>query len=344
MSASASTAAGRRRAAATRGAGTKPRTPPAARSGAGKSRAATPRRSAASTPARRPASPRAPARRAPARRRRPATRPGPLSRLAGLRPSLPRHSLRLGSISVRGPALSGVRGIAGRRRLMISALLAAAAAAAYFGWFQNSSLVAVSHVSVQGATASDRAAVVGALTDAAQGTSTLNVDQARLDAAAARFPTVASISVHPHFPSGMTIDVTERPPALIASDGKAQTPVAADGTILTGLDVGGRAADLPVLHVRALPTGGRLGGTPLQKALVLGAAPASLRPLIDHVTIVSGTGIVATLQGGFRIEFGAAADAVAKWAAAATVLADPKLHSLAYVDVRIPGRPAVGGS
>ena len=50
------------------------------------------------------------------------------------------------------------------------------------------------------------------------------------------------------------------------------------------------------------------------------------------------------MEGGFRIEFGSSELPGRKWAAAAAVLADRGLHSLTYIDVRIPTRPAVGGS
>ena len=48
------------------------------------------------------------------------------------------------------------------------------------------------------------------------------------------------------------------------------------------------------------------------------------------------------LHGGIQIRFGSASAAPTKWAAAAAVLADRRLGSLAYIDVRVPKRPAVG--
>jgi len=250
---------------------------------------------------------------------------------------LPRRGLPL-------PHLGGLRAIASRRGLIVSLLLAVALGAGYYGWFRNSSFVAVHDVKVDGITTPGSDQIVGTLTDAAQGMSSLNVDEARLQAVAARFPTVASISANGSFPHGLTIHVTERPAAMIASDGNGQVPVAADGTILTGLDLGKAASALPVLPVTNLKETGRLGGDPLHKALVLGAAPAPLRPLIDGIGVDPSTGITVTLRGGFKLEFGSSEKAAEKWAAAAAVLADPKLDSLTYVDVRIPDRPAVGGA
>ena len=53
-------------------------------------------------------------------------------------------------------------------------------------------------------------------------------------------------------------------------------------------------------------------------------------------------GVTATMHGGIELRFGTAGAARAKWAAAAAILADRRLETLAYVDVRVPQRPAVG--
>jgi cell division protein FtsQ len=234
--------------------------------------------------------------------------------------------------------------VASRRGLILTLALAAALLAGYYGWFRNSSFVTVHHVQVEGVSTPDGEQLTSALTDTAQGMSSLNVDSARLEAVAARFPTVAGISADGDFPHGLTIQVTERLPAMVASDGHNEVPVAADGTILAGVDLGKAAEGLPVLNVTELRQSGKLGGDPLQKALVLGAAPEPMRPLIDAIAIEPGTGITVTLRQGFEIDFGPSINATAKWAAATAVLADPKLDSLTYVDVRIPSRPAVGGA
>ena len=51
-----------------------------------------------------------------------------------------------------------------------------------------------------------------------------------------------------------------------------------------------------------------------------------------------------TLRGGIPVRFGNGREATQKWAAAAAVLADPKLDGLTYVDVRVPERAAAGGA
>jgi hypothetical protein len=136
--------------------------------------------------------------------------------------------------------------------------------------------------------------------------------------------------------------VTERDPVLVATDGNRNVPVSAGGLLLPGM--GADTDHLPELRVGSLPDSARLKGDSLAEALTIGAAPASLRPLIDGVAVSPDYGLVATMRGGIELRFGARARTDAKWAAAAAVLADPNLTSLTYVDVRVPGRPAVGGT
>ena len=223
------------------------------------------------------------------------------------------------------------------------AIVALTLGAGYMFWLRDSSLVAVDNVDVVGVTSGDRDRIVTALTHAAEQQTTLHADAGAIEAAARPFPTVAAVSVDANFPHGMRIDVTERPPALLVSAGGQQVPAAADGTLLQGVEVA-EDEHLPVLEVSKVPAGGRLDGDPLDQALVLGAAPGPLRPLIEKVDSNDDYGIVVTLRGGIPVRFGNEAEATEKWAAAAAVLADPKLDGLTYVDVRVPERAAAGGA
>ncbi len=236
-----------------------------------------------------------------------------------------------------------ISGVSWRYRLATIAILAVTAAAGYFFWLRDSSLVAIDNVDVVGVTSGDRSEIIGQLTDASESMTTLHVDRAKLDSIAAQFPTVASINIDPNFPHGMRIEVTERPPTMIIAAGDHQVPVAADGTLLTGVEVS-KDDHLPVLNVDKAPTGATLAGTELDEALVAGAAPAELRPLISKIELTKEFGVQITLRGGIPVRFGAGAAADEKWSAVAAVLADPKLTTLSYVDVRVPDRPAVGGA
>jgi cell division protein FtsQ len=225
--------------------------------------------------------------------------------------------------------------------LIVVAIVAGALAITYFAWFRHSSFVAVENVKVEGVTSADRDRVTAALTDAAKGMSTLDVNASKLASAVSGFPTVASVTADASFPHGLTVHVTERTPVLVASDGDRQVPVAADGSLLPGVDTAG--SPLPVLTVDQIPTSGNLGGEALDEAHVVAAAPKPLQPLIEGIGTTHSYGVVITLHGGIDLRFGSASKATQKWAAAAAVLADPKVTTLRYVDVRVPSRPAIGG-
>jgi cell division protein FtsQ len=223
----------------------------------------------------------------------------------------------------------------------VVAILAGALAIAYFAWFRHSSFVAVQNVKVEGTSAADQDRVTAAITDAAKGMSTLDVDSGALAGAVSGIPTVASVSADPSFPHGLTVHVTERRPVLVASDGDQRVAIAAGGALLPGVD--SPDAGLPVLKVDQIPASGRLDGEALDEERVIAAAPTPLRGLIEGVATTHDYGTVVTLKPGIDLRFGSPAKAAAKWAAAAAVLADPKVTSLDYVDVRVASRPAIGG-
>jgi cell division protein FtsQ len=225
--------------------------------------------------------------------------------------------------------------------LIAIAIVAGALAITYFAWFRHSSFVAVENVKVEGVTSADRDRVTAALTEAAKGMSTLDVDASKLASAVSGFPTVASVTADASFPHGLTVHVTERDPVLVADDGDREVAVAADGSLLPGVEVAG--AHLPVLQVDQIPSSGTLGGEALDEARVIAAAPKPLAPLIQGIAATHGYGLVVALHGGIDLRFGSQAKPAQKWAAAAAVLADPKVTTLRYVDVRVPARPAIGG-
>jgi cell division protein FtsQ len=216
-------------------------------------------------------------------------------------------------------------------------------AAGYFFWLRDSSLVAVTNVDVVGVSSGDPAQIRAELSRVAERQTTLHADAAAIEKAAAAYPTIESVSVDPNFPHGMRIEVTERPPAMFVDAGGEQVPAAADGTLLTGVQV---ADDehLPVLEVGKIPAAGALDGDALQQALIVGATPEPLRPMVEEVGRDDDYGVVVTLRGGIPVRFGSGSRAAEKWAAAGAVLADPKLDSLTYLDVRVPERPAAGGA
>jgi hypothetical protein len=76
---------------------------------------------------------------------------------------------------------------------------------------------------------------------------------------------------------------------------------------------------------------------------VLGSAPAPLVGRVRKVSTTTDHGIVIHMRNGPDLYFGGDHVLRAKWLAAARVLADPAAAGAAYVDVRVPARPAAGG-
>jgi cell division protein FtsQ len=224
----------------------------------------------------------------------------------------------------------------------MAVVVSGALALTYFGWFRDSSLVAVRTVKVEGVSSSaDHDRIVAALTDSARGMTTLHVQTDRLESAVRQFPTVASLTADTSLPHGITIQVSERQPKLIVIAGDRQVAVAGDGSMLPAVKVKDR---LPELRIDELPASGSLSGDPLAEALAIGAAPAPLLPLIATASVSHDYGIVVTMRGGIELRFGTGDRADQKWMAVAAILADRHLTSLSYIDVRVPDRPAVGGT
>jgi cell division septal protein FtsQ len=99
---------------------------------------------------------------------------------------------------------------------------------------------------------------------------------------------------------------------------------------------------LPALPISEVPKGGRVAGPVLQQVRVLAAAPPALRPYIG-ASRYGESGVDVELVSGIELRFGDASSAAKKWAAAATVLADPTITALDYVDLHAPSHPAVYG-
>jgi hypothetical protein len=132
-----------------------------------------------------------------------------------------------------------------------------------------------------------------------------------------------------------------RPIATIGSGADA-VAVGPEGRVLTWLTLP-KEAELPRLPLSAPPQSGRLRGTALEQARVLGAAPPTLRPYIES-SYYGESGVDVELDSGIELRFGDSSRATEKWKAAAAVLADPTITALDYVDLHAPAHPSVGGS
>ena len=114
--------------------------------------------------------------------------------------------------------------------------------------------------------------------------------------------------------------------------------IAGDGTLLRAL---APPDYVPVIRIHSSqPAGTRVTDRALMARIsLLGAAPDPLLSRVDRV-FVGPRGLEVVLRNGPTLYFGDATRPDAKWSAAARVLADPGSAGAAYVDVRIPDRPA----
>jgi cell division protein FtsQ len=230
-----------------------------------------------------------------------------------------------------------------RRRLRI-ALLALLVAVPLLGcgwlWLRQSPFVSVQRVQISGVHGAEQAAVRSALTDAARGMSTLDVNTGALLAAVAPLRVVRDVRAVPRFPHGLRIEVVEQLPVAALLAGGVRTAVAADGVILGPALLSGSLPTVP--GSAELAAGRRVGSADVLAALtVLGAAPAPLARLAERA-FMGPHGLTVAMRNGLTVYFGDAARAHAKWLSLADVLADPGSAGASYVDVRLPTRPAAG--
>jgi cell division protein FtsQ len=206
-------------------------------------------------------------------------------------------------------------------------------------WLRDSRLVAVDQVSVTGLSGSEAPRVRAALEGAARDMTTLHVRPGQLQTAVEPFPAIRAVDAHADFPHRLRIVVHEHVAVAALAAGTDRVPVAADGTLLRGTSTGG----LPVVAVAAPPPGDTLGDRRTLRAVtLLAAAPPDLRAKVRRV-YAGPRGLTAPLAAGPVLYFGGADRLRAKWAAAARVLADRSSAGAAYVDLRLPERPAAGG-
>ena len=241
-------------------------------------------------------------------------------------PRLPAPALR---VSLRRPT----------RRTATIALVALAVLVPTVFWFRDSPIVAVKHVEITGVSGEDATGIRAAITDAAEGMSTLHVRGDRLRAAVSDFPVVEGIDVQRKFPSTLRVTVHQYVAVGALAFGSGRAAVAADGTVLEDTS----AVGLPLIPASAPPAGAHLAErTPLRLAALLGAAPTALRRHVARVEL-GPHGLTAYLVNGPRLYFGPATRLEAKWLAAAEVLADNDSQGASYIELRIPEYPAAGG-
>lgn len=187
-------------------------------------------------------------------------------------------------------------------------------------------IFAVQDVRVSGVTGDQAPRVRAALQRAAEGMTTLDVDEGALRDAVQPYATVDDLEAEADFPRALRVQVRERLPVAVV----AGVAVAADNGPLRGVPPTG----LPVVR----------GGPAITDRLLplLAAAPRELL-LRARTARISEDGPVVELRDGPEVRFGDERRPRVKWLAAAAVLADARSRGASYVDVGVPGRPAAGG-
>lgn len=224
-------------------------------------------------------------------------------------------------------------------RLVVALVLATLVGATGWWFGRDSGLVSVKEVRITGLASSQTGPIRTALTSAAADMTTLHVDQARLQAAVAEYPVVAKVTAEGDFPHLLKITVVERTPVAVLRTQGQSVPVAADGTLLRGLD----GAKVPTVPVNVVPAGSTLkDGLALAQVRILAAAPAPLRAEVTRM-FTGARGMQAQLRDGPVVAFGAPNRLAAKWAALVAVLADGSSAGASLIDLTVPESPAAAG-
>lgn len=227
-----------------------------------------------------------------------------------------------------------------RPRVVATLALVVALLAGGWLWLRDSSLVAVTRVTVLGAAGPDAGAVRAALSAAARNMTTLDVDTGQLHVAVAPYPEVRALGVSTRFPHGLRIEVVERSPVAAVTVAGRRIAVGADGTLLRG---SAGSASLPEIPLGVPPGGRRLTERSARDAVtILAGAPWQLLGRLSQVTTQAPHGVVAQLRNGPAVYFGDPSLIAAKWRALIAVLADPGSAGAAYVDVSDPQRAVAG--
>jgi len=201
-----------------------------------------------------------------------------------------------------------------RQQIYAALVVAVLVVAGLLVWFTP--LMAVREVQVQGLSSVSQGQVLTAL-DVPTGTPLLRVDLTAAAARVARLPRVARATVDRHYPSELTVSVTERVPTVFVAK--------PDGNHLldaTGVDF---ATAPPTPGVPRLVLADPSPNNPLTKAAlaVVGALPDAVRTQVDQVVPASVLDVRLILARGRTVLWGAPDDLAHKGAVLAALLSQP---------------------
>jgi cell division protein FtsQ len=243
-----------------------------------------------------------------------------------------------------------VRRSDGRRRLavLLGAIAVVLLPVGYWA-LEHSSIFAASQVSVTGATPRVDALVRAAVARDVAGGSLLGVDASSLATRIETIPDVKVARVDRAFPHTVAVSIVMERPAGLVRAGKSSYIVSVDGRVLRAAAKAPRTLPRLVLPAAPQPVPGHTVSTAeMRSALrVLAVVPRRFPGNIAHLKKVfaSRGGVVAVFGHGLQVRLGTTGSLTVKLHVAARVLSRMGAtirHSVAYVDVSAPARPAIG--
>lgn len=250
---------------------------------------------------------------------------------------------------VRRPRSATEQRAAALRRSRLRARLQALTAAlllvgAVVAWFvvPASDLFRIRHLEVSGTSAVADLDVRDRIDPLLVGRTIFTVEEEELARRVERLPFVRDVRVERHLPGGLQLHVTEyRPLALGVGDGDFWL-VAHDGRILAEANRDEWIGRIPTVELREerIRPGDRVGDEPSLRLL---AARAPDSAVAFEVVRSDRFTISARLVGGVDVRFGRPVQLLLKVAALerALELAERNGEQLRYVDVSVPGKPAI---
>jgi cell division protein FtsQ len=238
----------------------------------------------------------------------------------------------------------------GRRRLALLCLAVAVVLAPAGYWIlANSSAFAVSGISVSGGGPLVSAEARQAAAEAVKGRSLMQVDAGGVARAVERLPYVHTATVDRSFPHTLSIRITTYHPVATIRSGTSAFLVSDDGRVLDdGVPEKSRLPEIRIASGTTFTPGTFVRRGPIVTALeVLRAVPGAFARRVGrlHKVKMDDTGVVAVIGRRLQLRLGSGDQLDLKLRVAVRVLRpmQPTTRSaLAYVDVSVPSRPALG--
>ena len=246
-------------------------------------------------------------------------------------------TFRAPAVALRRPHLRAPS----RRAVVIAAAAVAATSLAYAG-ARETSLFAVTAISVEGSSGGAVESVRRELAPLA-GESLVAVDAEETARALEALPTIESASVDRAFPHTLAVVVVEERPLAVVEAGERSLLVSERGTVIRSVTASARPRTPRVKapETIALGPGEAVSDEDLRRALAALAALPRRFPARIAEARSGEAGIVVVAEDGMEIRLGDDGDLAVKLASAAAVLRSLSAEDrggLGYLDVTLPNR------